>query len=31
MFNLIFGGILIFTGFYLIAKGIYARIKNNLA
>ena len=27
MFNLIFGGILIFTGFYLIAKGIYARVK----
>lgn len=27
MYNLIFGGILIFAGFYLLVKGIYARVK----
>ena len=27
MWNLIFGGILVFAGFYLIVKGIYARVK----
>ena len=27
MWNLIFGGLLVFTGFYLIVKGIYSRVK----
>ena len=27
MWTLIFGGILVFAGFYLIVKGIYARVK----
>ena len=27
MWNLIFGGLLVFTGFYLIVKGVYARKK----
>ena len=27
MYYLLFGGILIFAGFYLIVKGIYARVK----